>query len=124
MKKRFSTFFITSIMAAIAGVAVIVGCKNPATTALNSDAVLITSVNAAMTAWKAEVNAGKASPAQVTTVSNAYVAYYNSQIVVSNLAAAYVANPTTDLSGAITTAESALASSSSNIVTIINTFSK
>ena len=105
--------------------AAIISCSTPVVnTAVNADAVVISAVNAAMTVWAADVNAGRATAAEVLTVSNAYIAYYNSQIVVSNLAAAYVASPSTNLSGAITTAEQALALSATNIVTIINTFSK
>ena len=109
----------------LAPIAAFNGCSTSATTtAVNADAVVISGVNAAMTAWASEVNAGKANATQIASVSNAYAAYYNSQLTVSNLAAAYVASPSTNLSTAITTAEQALALSATNIVQIINTFSK
>jgi hypothetical protein len=99
-------------------------CKSATTTALNADAVIITSVNAAMTAWASEVNSGKATAAQITTVSNAYNVYYNSQLTLSNLASLYVASPSTNLSQAILLGEQTLAASATNIVSIVNTLTK
>lgn len=99
----------------------LVGCSTDATTtAVNSDAVVITGVNAAMTTWASYVNSGKATIAQVNSVSNAYALYYQSQIIASNLATAYVENPTTNLAGAEQNALVAALQSQTNIVAIIN----
>jgi hypothetical protein len=97
------------------------GCSTDATTtAVNADAVVISGVNAAMTAWAAKVNSGAATQAQVTTVSNLYEYYYQAQIVASNLASLYVANPSTNLAGAEQTALAAAVASQTNLVAIIN----
>jgi len=96
-------------------------CSTDATTtAVNADAVVITSVNAAMTAWAAQVNAGNASAAQVTTVSNLYAIYYQSQIVASNLASLYVSTPTTNLAAAEQAALAAAIASQTNLTFIVN----
>jgi hypothetical protein len=99
------------------------GCGTDATTtAVNADAVVIPTVNAAMQIWAAEVNAGKATSNQIVSVSNSYAIYYQSQLILSNLAMAYVTTPSTNLSQAITTAEQAVAASGSNVVAIVNAF--
>jgi hypothetical protein len=101
------------------------GCSTDATsTAIKADAVTIAAVNAAMGAWSGYVAQGKATPQQITTVSNAYAVYYNAQIFASNAAIMYVNSPTTNAAGVEALAIGAALASETNIVAIINTLTK
>ena len=101
------------------------GCGTTATTtAVNSDAVLIQTVNGALAAWAAYVNAGKATRSQVDTVSNAYNVYFNSQVVASNASYLYVISPTTNSSQVVSLTLAAALASQTNLVAIINQLSK
>ena len=100
--------------------AIITGCNaNQVGKAVQADSLVITGGNAAMTAWAARVQAGQATAAQVNTVSNAYALYYNSQLILSNAAMAYVANPATNLATAAELALATATAAESNLVGIV-----
>lgn len=116
---------ITMICALGLGVIAHTGCSSDATsTAVNADATVITGVNAAMTTWAAYVNSGKATQSQLATVSNAYNLYYQSQLIASNLATAYVENPGTNMATAEQNALTAALQSQTNIINIIGQLTK
>ena len=101
------------------------GCKSDATTtAVQSDAVVITGVNAAMSAWANYVNSGKASPQSIVTVSNVYNLYYQSQLIASNAAVIYAQNPSTNTAAIEQNALAAAIASQSNVVNIVNQLMK
>ena len=77
-----------------------------------------------MQVWANYVNEGKATQTQVASVSNAYSIYFNSQLVASNLAQAYVLNPSTNLANALQLAVSTATASQTNIVLIIGQLTK
>lgn len=117
--KKLMALWLAAIAACV--VSVHTGCSTDATsTAVNADAVVITGVNAAMTTWASYVNAGKATQSQVATVSNAYSLYYQAQLVASNAASIYSANPSTNTATAKANALAAALASQSNIVAIVN----
>ena len=122
IKKVLIAFGVTVSLICVT-VAGFVACStNQATTAVNADALVIPSVNAAMTAWASIVNSGGATAAQVSAVSNAYSTYYNAQLAASNAASIYVANPSTNLAGVIANLEATALASQSNLTSIISTF--
>ena len=105
--------------------AIWVGCStDTASTAVNAEALAIPTVNAAMTTWSAYVASGKATAAQIATVSNTYSVYYQAQLAASNAASIYVANPSTNLAGVLANLEATALASQTNITTIISTFTK
>jgi hypothetical protein len=109
----------------LAAVSLETGCSTDATsTAIKADAVTIAAVNAAMGAWSGYVAQGKATPQQITTVSNAYNVYYNAQIFASNAAMLYINSPTTNAAGVEALAIAAALASETNIVSVINTLTK
>lgn len=104
-------------------VAMYSGCtSNEAQTAVATEGVAIPSVNAAMTTWASIVNSGGATAAQVATVSNAYIAYYNAQLAASNAAQIYVATPSTNLVGVLANLEATALASQSNLSAVISAF--
>lgn len=115
---------ILALAAVASALAIIIGCSSATQTAINGDAVVIPSVNAAMTAWAAKVNSGDVLATEVASVSNAYSIYYQSQLVASNLASAYASNPTTNLQTAAENAVQAAVASQTNLVQLINLLSK
>lgn len=120
--------FIASCIAAFGlsfAVSVLVqGCSsNSVQTAVAAEGVTIPSVNAAMTAWSQYVASGKATAQQITTVSNAYAAYYQSQLMASNAASIYVANPSTNFAGVLVNLEATALASETNVVNLIKAFS-
>lgn len=101
------------------------GCtSNQAQTALTADATAVAAVNTAMALWSDYVNSGKATPQQITTVSNAYQLFFQSQLIASNTAAIYAANPSTNIAAISLNATAAALSSESNIVNVINQLTK
>lgn len=56
------------------------GCSS----ALKTEGVTITTVDAAMTVWGIYSTNSTVTDSQILTVSNAYVLYYNAQLVASN----------------------------------------
>lgn len=124
MKRTFTVLSACAlVLSLILAVCIDSGCSTDTVTkAVNADAVTITAVNAAMTTFASYANAGKATPTQITTVSNAYAAYYNAQIVASNAAMLYVQAPSTNLATAETLAIATALASESNIVAIVNAF--
>jgi len=100
------------------------GCQSATNTAVQADAVIIPTGNAAMTAWAAYVNAGKATIGQINTVSNAYFLYYNAQLTASNAAVIYANNPTSTFGGALTNDLLLAQSSETNIIAIVSQLTK
>jgi hypothetical protein len=95
------------------------GCKSQ--TALKANGVAITTVDAAMQGWAAYTQAGKGTDAQILTVSNAYVLYWNAELTASNTWAIAVGNTNNTLWQTATAAASA---SATNIINIISQFTK
>jgi hypothetical protein len=101
------------------------GCSTSVvSTASTVNGALVATVDAAMTGWATYTQSHTVPAAQILAVSNAYVAYYNSELVLSNLTEVYVASPATNTQTLLLNAVAAINLSGTNIVNIITSFSK
>lgn len=78
---------------AIATSVALTGCKSPEATAYKVDGTIITTVDAAMMAWRDYVLAGKATQTQVDTVKAAYRRYYDAELIFEQGVIAYKSAP-------------------------------
>jgi hypothetical protein len=97
---------------ALACLSLVWGCSS----ALKTNGVAITTVDAAMQAWAAYTQAGKGTAAQITTVSNAYVLYYNAELTASN---AWVISVTQTNNSLLQTVTATAQASQTNLLNII-----
>lgn len=121
MKKNLVSLGLTIVTAAAFALG---GCADAPSKAIQADSVVITSVNVAMSTWASYVNAGNATQSQVAAVSNAYSLYYQFQLIASNTAALYAANPSTNAAAAAQLALSATLASESNVINIVQQLTK
>jgi len=103
--------------------------KTPVDVAGTGEGIAVSTVNAAMTAWAQWVNAGNATQAQVDAVKAAYNQYYNAQLIASNAFTSYFASTsvgtnTTAAQTALMTVLATATSSQSNVVALIESFTK
>jgi hypothetical protein len=127
---------VISLLALVSALGIAVtlhsGCTSAVSTVTAVNTAIVASVDQAMTGWSEYVNARASSlptnatlNAEILSVSNAYMAYYNAELVLSNLSAAYVAAPTnTTLASGITIAATGLGASKTNILNLITQFSQ
>lgn len=125
--KRFISIILAGAYTCFAILLIVfglLGCQSAAQNASKANATLITTVNGAMTGWGAYTRSNTNMPAsEILAVSNAYNAYYQSELTLSNLSAAYVANPTTNAAAALSIAATALSQSVTNLTSIIGSLS-
>jgi len=108
MKKLF-------ILLAFAGV--LVACS----TALKTNGVVITTVDTAMKGWGIYTQSHPVTDAQIFAVSNAYNAYYQSELVLSNTFVVAVTQTNNNLLQTVTQSATA---SQANLLNLIQQFSK
>lgn len=98
------------------------GCgSTPVQTAIKAEAPVITGVNAAMTAWSKYVNSGKATQTQVDSVKNAYITYYNAQMIVK--ATLEVSLSTTNSNSAdVASANTAVSNAETALLNLVATY--
>lgn len=90
-------------------------------TALKTNGVVITTADAGMQVWAGYTQTHKVSAAQILTVSNAYVAYYNSELVLSN---AFMVAVTQTNNSLLQTLTQTANQSQANLIAIIQEFTK
>ncbi len=102
-----------------------VGCTTGINnTAVKAEAGVIPSVNVAMGVWKARVDAGKATQAQVDQVRAVYSTYYNSQLVLKAALEKSIASKVPGDIAATEAAQKAATDAQVAIVNLINQFLK
>jgi len=99
-------------------VSLVSGCGS---TALKVNGVAITTVDAGMTAWAAYTQSGKGTPDQIVAVSNAYVLYYNAEMVASN---AWIISVTQTNNSLLQTVTATAQASQTNLLNLISVFTK
>lgn len=98
------------------------GCKTPEQGAYRTIGTVSVSVDAAMNGWGDYVRAGKATPEQEAKVKAGYVKYQSAMRVAKITVASYRAQP--DGASRLNAAVDALAASGSEIVTLVQLFTK
>jgi hypothetical protein len=106
----------------LAGLAV--GCATAVKDLAAVNGAAVQSVDQAMTQWSAYTQTHTVSSGSILSVSNAYNAYWNTEIVVSNTLATYVSNPNTNTAEVIQDLLTGVSSSSSNVVNLVSQFAK
>lgn len=96
----------------------VMGCNS---NSLKATGVTISTVDAAMKGWAVYTQSGKGTDSQILTVSNAYVAYYNAGIVMSNTWADYVQNTNATVP---VLAVQVWGQSGTNLINIVSEFTK
>lgn len=90
-------------------------------TALQTNGVVITTVDGAMTGWATYTQTHTVPPAEILAVSNAFVAYYNAEMIASNTWVLAVSQTNYSL---VETIQASLSANQTNLVNLINSFSK
>ena len=101
----------------LAAVFAILGCAS----ALKVNGVVVTSVDGAMKGWAAWTQTHAVPDTQIIAVSNAYVSYYNSELVLSNTFVVAVTQTNNSLLQTVTASATA---SAQNLLALIQSFSK
>jgi hypothetical protein len=102
---------------------VIIGCNStPTTIAAKGEAVLIPSVNVAMTLWADYVNQGKATQQQVDTVKTYYDIYYRLQLKAKAAFEDVLATNSPANQVALAAALTSVRNADTNVVNMITTF--
>ena len=101
--------------------ALFAGCQSTTQLATGVETVTVPTVDAAMGTWAKYCYATNATAQQINDVSNAYIVYFNSQLIASNVLAYAAANPTgvnvSNVINAATASQCALL----NIITLYTT---
>lgn len=112
------------LLLAIAGAALLTGCgSTPIQDVNTAEGVLIPSVDTSMKVWATYVASTGASQQEINTVSNAYVTYYNAQMIVKATMEQVVASGSTNTADIIT-ADTSLLNAATNVVNLINQYAK
>jgi hypothetical protein len=114
---KVTAFVLIGAIAAFA-----TGCKTPEQGAYRTIGTVAVSVDAAMNGWGDYVRAGKANPEQEMKVRDGYAKYQSAMRVAKITVASYKAQP--DGTSRLNAAVDALAASGSEIVTLIQLFTK
>jgi hypothetical protein len=100
----------------------ITGCKTtPVNVAVQSEGVIITSVDTGMMIWSDYVRAGKATQSQVDTVKDCYQHYYDAQMLSKAALEMYIAKATTNTTD-IVTANAAVSVAMQTLLNNINQY--
>ena len=126
MKKQFKV--LLSLLAPAAGILLALAMpsctSSTALVASKANGTVIATVDQAMTAWAAYTQTHAVPASSILAVSNDYVAYYNAELVVSNLTVSYVASPSTNLSTALSAAINGVGANQTNLINIITQLTK
>lgn len=115
---------IKSLM--LVGLLIFAGCSTDAVkTTAAANGTIVASVNIAMQNWATYVATHtNVTASAINSVSNAYNVYYNSELLASNVLSVYASNPSTNNAVLAQQAISGIAMSQTNILNIIETFTK
>lgn len=98
------------------------GCATSTTgKIIQSEGVIITSVDTGMMMWKDQVVAGKATQAQVDNVHKYYDVYYTAQLSAKAALEAYVAHTDTNEVDVVT-ANTAVANAETSLLNLLNQY--
>lgn len=119
MKRHLALFYVCVALAT----PLLTGCgTNAPTKAAQAEQVLITSVNAGMSAWAAWVNSGNATQKQIDTVKAAYADYFNAQQVAKAVIEKAITASGTASAADITAANTAVVNAETSLLSLLNTF--
>jgi hypothetical protein len=90
-------------------------------TALQTNGVVITTVDGAMTGWATYTQTHTVPPAEILAVSNAFVSYWNAEMIASNTWVTAVSQTNYSLVQTIT---ACVAANQTNLLNLIQSFSK
>lgn len=120
MKKILTIVFIGALGIGICGL--VQGCATTTTgKIIQSEGVIITSVDTGMMMWRDQVVAGKATQAQVDTVHKYYDVYYTAQLTAKGALEAYVAHTDTNEVDVVT-ANTAVANAETALLNLLNQY--
>lgn len=98
------------------------GCgTTPINATVKAEGVIIASVDTGMKIWADQVNAGKATQAQVDTIKTAYNAYYDAQMVAKAAIEKVIVNGSTNVTD-IATANTSVSSAEVALLSVLNQF--
>lgn len=116
-----------SLIVALAVGLLLAGCKSPTTAIVQTEGVLITTVDTGMKTWDMYVtvhqNDGKVTQAEVNAVHSAYNTYYYAQEMSKAALESYIANNTTN-SAAILTANQSVVTAETALLSLLNQYIK
>ncbi len=118
--KTLNKLILASML--LCGTVVFQGCgSTPVATANNSNALVITSVNAGMTLWASYVNSGKATQAQIDAVKGYYNIYYNAELSIKAALESAVITTNSNVAD-LTTANASVASAEKALINTLNQY--
>lgn len=102
-------------------IACFAGCSTSQTTAIKAEGTIITTVDVGMKVWANYVNAGKATASQIGTVEQAYMAYYNAQLI-SEAALEKIVSTGSTNNVDITIANASVSTAEGSLLTLLNQY--